>query len=50
MAQPQPNANQNDKEIFNFTPEVIKEIEVALEEVREGNTIPDEQFEEFFCK
>jgi|GEM_PF-6458247 len=51
MSQPQirgHNYNENNK--FNFTPEIIEEIKVALKESKEGKVVSNDKFEEYFCK
>ncbi|MDP4091208.1 MAG: hypothetical protein Q8930_18330 [Bacillota bacterium] len=54
MGQPQIRRMQDyeykDNDNFNFTPEIIEEIKVALKESKEGKVVPNENFEEYFCK
>ena len=42
------NYNENNK--YNFTPEIIEEIKVALKESKEGKIVSNDKFEEYFCK
>ncbi|MGH4119341.1 hypothetical protein [Clostridium sp.] len=44
------NNKYSDNEIFNFDPEIIKEIKIALKETKEGKIISNDKFEEYFCK
>lgn len=43
---PAPNKNSE----HELTEEMIHELKIALQEAKEGKIIPNDRFQEFFCK